>query len=109
MKKLWTAIKQWHFDHKTRPVWRVVINKYFILTVGLALWALFFNTNNVFHWAEARHTLREQKVLIKTLRQGIKETDAKIGRLKSQKDSLETFAREEYLYHEAGEEVYIIE
>ena len=35
--------------------------------------------------------------------------DRKLQQLRSERDSLEKFAREEYYYHQDGEDVYVIE
>ena len=107
--KLFSTIKDWYRDHRHQQPWKVLLNKYFLLLLFMALITLVFNTNNVVTWVDARSKLHQQRVQIRTLQDGIKDTDAKISRLKSQKDSLETFAREEYLYHESGEEIFIVE
>ena len=107
--KFFAAIKDRYNDLRRRQPWKVLLNKYFLLTLLTASLTLVFNTNNIATWVEARRTLHQQRIQIRTLKEGIKDTDTKISRLKSQKDSLEKFAREEYLYHESGEDVYIIE
>ena len=107
--KFFAAIKSWYRGHRHKQPWKVLLNKYFLLLLFMASITLVFNNNNVVTWVNARRTLHQQRAQIRTLQDGIKDTDAKISRLKSQKDSLETFAREEYLYHESGEEIFIVE
>ena len=75
-----------------RQVFKVLKNKYFIATFVFLMWILFFDTNNLISW------YRDLKQLAWQNRQ----------KLTSNKDSLEKFAREQYLFHEAGEDVYVI-
>ena len=73
------------------------------------MWILFFDTNNLISWYKDLKQLawqNRQKVYYK---EAIKQTDEKLQELASNKDSLEKFAREQYLFHEAGEDVYVIE
>jgi cell division protein FtsB len=42
-------------------------------------------------------------------KESIRQTDEKLKELKSNKDSLEKFAREQYFFHEPDEDLFIIE
>ena len=88
---------------------RILLNKYFILTMAFLVWVAFFDSNSLIRWVGVRKTLHEQKSQIRFYEQEISATESKINYLKSEKDSLEKFAREEYLYHEEEEDVYLIE
>lgn len=88
---------------------RIVINKYFIVTTCFLVWIVFFDNNSFIRWLEVRKTLREQNAQIEFYEREISSTENKINYLKSEKDSLEKFAREEYHYHEDGEDVYLVE
>jgi len=92
-----------------RQVFKVLKNKYFIVTFLFVVWIMFFDTNNLISWYKDLKQLawqNRQKVYYK---EAIKQTDEKLQELASNKDSLEKFAREQYLFHEAGEDVYVIE
>ena len=106
LKKISEGVSQ--LKAKNRAL-RILLNKYFIVTMIFLVWIAFFDSNNVIRWIGVRKTLHEQKSQIKFYEQEISATDSKINYLKSEKDSLEKFAREEYLYHEEGEDVYLIE
>lgn len=106
LKKISEGVSQ--LKAKNRAL-RILLNKYFIVTMIFLVWIAFFDSNNVIRWIGVRKTLREQKSQIKFYEQEISATESKINYLKSEKDSLEKFAREEYLYHEEGEDVYLIE
>lgn len=88
---------------------RVVLNKYFIATIVFLVWIVFFDDNSFLRWVEVRKTLHEQNRQIEFYEQEISSTESKINYLKSEKDSLEKFAREEYHYHEDGEDLYLVE
>ena len=57
----------------------------------------------------ARVTLRRQQRQIEFYKREISNMDRKLQQLRSERDSLEKFAREEYYYHQDGEDVYVIE
>ena len=106
LKKTSARLTQLKAEHK---VFRVLLNKYFIVTFVFLVWIAFFDSNSVVRWVGVRKTLHEQKAQIEFYEQEISATESKINYLKSEKDSLEKFAREEYHYHEDGEDVYLIE
>lgn len=87
---------------------RILLNKYAILTFIFLIWILFLDKNNVMVWLRTQHTLSRQKAHIELLEGEIDRTEARIEQLSSQRDSLEQFAREQYLFHEPGEDVYIV-
>lgn len=108
-QKMLNKIKNFFKELYTRPVWRVVLNKYFVASLAFALIVIFFDNNNVGQWYKTRKKLRDQQEQIQTYKRDIKTIDEKINQLKSQKDSLEKFARENYLFLEDSEDVYIVE
>lgn len=68
----------------------------------------FYPDNNIFTWMDARREIREQE---RQKAQYLKEIDAmrrRIDNLTSDKDTLETFARENFHFAKDSEDVYII-
>jgi len=53
------------------------------------------------------YTIRKQKNEIVRYRKALEETQRRIDVLSSNKDSLETFAREEYYFQNDGEDVFV--
>ena len=106
LKKTGDGVSKLKAEH---TVFRVLLNKYFIATMVFLVWVAFFDSNSVVRWVGVRKTLHEQKAQIRFYEKEISATESKINYLKSEKDSLEKFAREEYHYHEDGEDVYLIE
>ena len=87
---------------------KVVRNKYFIVTVFFLVWVLCIDTGNIFVWMGDMATVSAQEQQKQYYKDAILKTDEKLKELESNKDSLEKFAREQYLFHEPDEEIFII-
>ncbi len=83
-------------------------NKYVIVTVFFLVWVLFIDTNNLFVWMRDMGVVSSQQRQKAYYKEAIRQTDEKLQELTSNKDSLEKFAREQYLFHQKDEEVFII-
>jgi len=78
-----------------------------ILTI-FALMLCFYPDNNIFTWLEARNEIRSQE---RQKAKYLREIDAmqrRIEILTSNRDTLETFARENFHFAKDSEDVYII-
>jgi len=64
---------------------------------------------NVFHWAEAGFTLKKQERQIESYIKANNALDEKINSLSTNRDTLETFARENFLFSAPDEDIYIVE
>ena len=98
-------IKRWLSESKTLKIMR---NKYTVVTVFFLVWVLFVDTNNLFVWINDLNTVSTQERQKEYYRQAIKQTDEKLNELTSNKDSLEKFAREQYLFHQKDEEIFLV-
>ena len=109
IKAWWTSRREKLATAKQNHRWvRVLLNKYVVATLIFLIWILFLDNNNVGVWLRTQHRLRIQKNHIESLEREIDNTETRIDQLSSQRDSLEKFAREQYLFHEKGEDVYIV-
>lgn len=63
----------------------------------------------VFHWIEAKKEINRQERQMEVYREQIEAMNESIEDLKTNKDSLEKFAREHFHFASSGEDVYIIE
>jgi cell division protein FtsB len=88
---------------------RILLNKYFIVTLAFLLIVLFIDNNNAIKWIGNKYKIHQQERLIKQYHRDIQSTDAKIKELTSDRDSLERYAREHYYFQKEGEEVFIVE
>ena len=65
--------------------------------------------NTVIHWAKAKMDINAQEKEIEQYRKDLEEMEKRINMLKTDKDTLEKFAREQYYFTAPGEDVYIVE
>jgi len=62
----------------------------------------------VIHWIQAKREIAAQERQMEVYREEIEMMDRNIGELKTNKDSLEKFAREQFGFAVPGEDVYVI-
>jgi cell division protein FtsB len=65
--------------------------------------------NTVIHWIRAKIDIKAQNEAIEQYKSDLEEMDKRINMLKTDKDTLEKFAREQFNFAAPGEDVYIIE
>jgi len=73
------------------------------------LWFVFYSSNNLIQWGRVVSNVSEQESQKRYYKDAIKAMDEKLNELKSNKDSLEKFAREQYLFKEDDEDIFIVE
>lgn len=88
---------------------RLLLNKYFIVTIAFLLIVLFIDDNNAIKWVKNKYNIYQQERLIRQYQEDIRRTDDKINELTSDLDSLEKYAREHFYFLKEGEEVFIVE
>ncbi len=93
---------------KESKLLKVAGNKYFLVTAFFLVWVLFIDTSNIFVWIDDMGTVASQERQKEYFKEAIKNTEDKLNELGANKDSLEKFAREQYLFHETDEEVFIV-
>jgi len=101
-KDRWIAFKE-------TGLFRVIRNKYFIVAAIFIIWITFFDANNLINLFKVARHIGEQKTQKEYYEELIKSTDEKLNELSSNRDSLEKYAREQYLFKESDEEVFIVE
>lgn len=80
-----------------------------IVTTVVAVILLFLSHNSVLNWVKASIEVKQQEKEMARLQQEIDEMDREYKALTTDRDSLETFARETYHFAAPGEDVYIVE
>lgn len=89
------------------PLWRVLKNRYFLVSVVFTIYMLFFDSNNWFNQQELRHRkeelLRDRAYFEKENEENRQQLEA----LLSSEGNLERFARENYFLKKPGEDVYV--
>lgn len=87
---------------------KFIKNKYFLTTIGIIVWLLFFDKNDVFSQMELMGKLKKLRADKTYYLAEIKNNRDAIEDLKTNKKSLERFAREKYLMKKDNEDVYVI-
>ncbi len=65
--------------------------------------------NTIIHWIRTENEIDRQEKQMEFYRQEIERMDQNIEELKTNKDTLEKFARERFNFAAPGEDVYIVE
>lgn len=88
-------------------VLKIIKNKYFLTLIGIIVWLLFFDKNDVFTQYElvdkCRKLNKEKEYYISE----IEANKASLNELRTNKKSLETFSREKYLMKKDNEDVFV--
>ena len=92
-----------HGPHR-KFAWFVVVTT----SVFIFLWIV--GPGNTFiHWIKAGLEIKRQESQIEQYRKEIEQMDKHINMLKTDRDTLEKFAREQFNFAAPGDDVYIIE
>jgi len=75
----------------------------------LAVIFLFVKKDNVIRWVQSGITLARQEKQIEFLRKDNERLDNEIRMLSTDRDTLETFARENFGFSKPGDDVYVEE
>ena len=65
--------------------------------------------NTVIHWARSKSELRHQKKQVELYQKEIEQMRRQVEMLQNNRDSLEKFAREHFMFSAPGEDVFIVE
>ena len=77
-----------------------------VATAVFVIMKLFGPGNTVIHWIQAKREIQEKQM--EQYRREIEAMDQNIDELKTNPDSLEKFAREQFGFAVPGEDVYIV-
>ena len=82
--------------------------RFAIVATSIFLLVMLVKKDNVFRWIQAGLAIRSQNRQIERYERDIRSLDARIRLLTEDRDSLETFAREQYHFAEPGDDVYLV-
>lgn len=91
----------WNGEHRSFVRYAILITVYFLGKV------LFFGQNSMWRWAKASAELRSQRRQMEQYTREINSMDRQIRMLSDDRDSLEKFARENFLFAAPGDDVFI--
>lgn len=93
-------------------IWKVSFpvlrNKYVIASFIFLLWVLFFDTNNLIDRYKQKQVLRQLEKDRKYYLERIDHDTRRMNELRTDRESLEKFAREQYLMKKENEDVFVI-
>jgi cell division protein FtsB len=81
--------------------------RYFIISTALCLVFLFIKKDSVVRLLGAGFTIQRQNREMRWYQKQISDLDRQIRVLSNDRDTLETLAREQYLFAEPGDDVYL--
>ncbi len=81
-----------------------------VVSTSLLILLWFIGPGNTFiHWGKAALEVKRQEKVIEKYEKENAELDHRINMMKTDRDTLEKFAREQYNFAEPGEDVYLVE
>ncbi|MES2764050.1 MAG: septum formation initiator family protein [Bacteroidota bacterium] len=86
---------------------KILKNKYFLVIIGLIVWLLYFDKNDVFTQFELVSKCNKLNIEKSYYIAEIENNKKDIIELQNNKESLETFAREKYLMKRDNEDVFV--
>ena len=92
-----------------KKIFPILINRYFIVSIGFVVWMLFFDQRDYFQQKASSEELKKLETSAKYYNEEINNTKTQLNSLQNNGPSIEKFARERYLLKREGEEVYIFE
>ena len=95
-------------NFKESRFWRIIKNKYLLVSVVFFVWITFFDSNSLIKCSRVVSSINSQEKEKKYYKNEIESIEEKLNELSSNRDSLEKFAREQYKFHKEDEDVYII-
>ena len=83
-------------------------NKYLIALIAFLIWLLIFDRNSLIDKVKYARTLHELEDERQFYNERIKEDSKRLEELKTDKDNLEKFAREQYYMKRENEDIFVI-
>lgn len=85
----------------------LIKNKYFLTIIALIVWLIFFDKNDFFTQRDTINKLNKLKSDQAYYVAEIEKNKIELQELKTNKESLEKFAREKYLMKKDNEDVFV--
>ena len=99
---------KWPFFKRDSIIMRGFRNKYLMAVLVFLVWLLIFDNNSLidrFRYLKSLHGMEEEK---QYYLERIEDDSRRLNELKTDRDNLEKFAREQYLMKKENEDVFVI-
>jgi cell division protein FtsB len=93
---------------KNKPIFKILTNRYFIISIIFVVWMFFFDENSWLNHREFDADINKLKSEKEHYKSEIYKDSLLVKKLEDKKE-LERFAREKYHMKKDNEEVYLIE
>jgi cell division protein FtsB len=93
---------------KDSVLMRAIRNKYLIAVTAFLVWLLIFDHNSLIDRAKYIRTLHDMEDERQFYIERIDEDSRRLNELKTDKENLEKFAREQYFMKKENEDVFVI-
>ena len=91
-----------------KKILTIILNKYLLTVVGMAVWLCFFDRNDLSTQLELRKQVQKLETERNYYLSEINNNKREVKELETDITSLEKFAREKYLMKRENEEVFVI-
>lgn len=81
--------------------------RFVIIATAIFLVVLLVKKDSVLRWIQTGFELRRQRKEIEHYEKQIRDLDSRIEGLSTNRDTLEAYAREQFLFSEPGDDVYL--
>jgi cell division protein FtsB len=95
--------------HLFKKIIPILINRYFLISIGFVVWMLFFDQRDFFLQRERKAELDKVEAAKKYYQDEIYKTKSQLENLQNNPASIEKFARERYLLKREGESLFLFE
>jgi len=97
------------FNNIWKKIFSLIKNKYALSLFIFSIWIGIFDSNNVIEQFSNDQAFRQIEKDKKYYQERIKENSKRLNELKTDRENLEKFAREEYLMKKSNEDIFYIE
>jgi len=99
---------KWSFIRRDSIIMKGFRNKYLMAVLVFLVWLMIFDNNSLIDRVKYLNTLHEMEVEKQYYLERIEEDSRRLNELKTDRDNLEKFAREQYFMKKENEDVFVI-
>jgi cell division protein DivIC len=99
---------KWPLLRRDSIIMKSLRNKYLMAVLVFLVWLLIFDNNSLIDRVKYLNTLHEMKDEKQYYLKRIDEDSRRLNELKTDRDNLEKFAREQYFMKKENEDVFVI-
>jgi cell division protein FtsB len=99
---------KWPILNRDSIIMRGLRNKYLIAVLIFLVWLLIFDNNSLIDRVKYINTLHQMEAEKQYYLERIEEDSRRLKELKTDRDNLEKFAREQYFMKKENEDIFVI-